>query len=53
MQGGKPVVTAINGLAAGAGCAVALLATLSLRLMRPDSGAAFLGLNAVPDFCGA
>jgi hypothetical protein len=37
LQGGKPVVTAINGLAAGAGFAVALLATLSLRLMRPDS----------------
>jgi 2-(1,2-epoxy-1,2-dihydrophenyl)acetyl-CoA isomerase len=42
LQGGKPVVTAINGLAAGAGFAVALFATLSLRLMRPDSAPPFL-----------
>jgi 2-(1,2-epoxy-1,2-dihydrophenyl)acetyl-CoA isomerase len=49
LQGGKPVVTAINGVAAGAGFAVALLGDVVIASDAARFRAAFLGLGAVPD----
>jgi 2-(1,2-epoxy-1,2-dihydrophenyl)acetyl-CoA isomerase len=45
----KPIVTAVNGIAAGAGFAIALLGDVVLASADARFRAAFLGLGAVPD----
>ncbi|MBI5263029.1 MAG: enoyl-CoA hydratase/isomerase family protein [Bradyrhizobium sp.] len=49
LNGGKPVVTAVNGLAVGAGLAIALLGDIVIASDAAVFRSAFLGLGAVPD----
>lgn len=49
LEGGKPVVTAVNGPAAGAGFAIALLGDVVIASDAAVFRSAFLGIGAIPD----